>query len=178
MNLILIYAVLILIIAGVIAGLWFSGHKNTVFQLAFLTVEQAEKWFGDGKGREQFHWVYTQLKPKIPEYLSWYFTENKLREIIENAVQKLKLQLGDKAGIVNPGLLRIEQAKAVSIFAQKATTDWIMNLSDAETRNVAQLSIDAVKKDINNEIFANVKLQTDLKGYTDLTAGVGTKITW
>jgi hypothetical protein len=175
---ILIYAIIILLTIAVMAALWFTGHKNTVIKLAEMGVEQAEKWFGDGKGKEQFHFVYTLLQPKIPDYMRWYFTEDRVRNIINDTVQKLKVKLGSAAGINNPGLLRIEQAKIIDIFATKAATGLVANFSDPGLQNVAQLGLDAIKSDINKEIFANVKLQTNFKGDTGLQAGAGAKVTW
>jgi hypothetical protein len=176
MNMIIYVMIAVVAVVGVAAYLWLHGKKELVKSIALALVLEVEKWLGDGRGQAQFDTVYTALQPHIPAKWRWYFTEARVKTIIEWAVREMKKKLGDGTGAVNPGVVRLMQAGAVAAFADKAKTDWVMNLADAETKNLTDGGIEKLQEQLHNEIFAGVSVDSNLQSYTNLQGKLGLNV--
>ena len=61
--------------------------KSFVYQLVLSAEEHIT---GEKKGNERFEFVISKIREIIPSWLKWFFTEKRIKNIIEWAVSKMK----------------------------------------------------------------------------------------
>lgn len=74
----------------------YVNKREILFQAALHAVAVAEETWGSNMGKVKFAEVYTYLKKQYP-VLTLFFTEEKLTQIIEDALVRLKNTLATKA---------------------------------------------------------------------------------
>ena len=74
----------------------YVNKREILFQAALHAVAVAEDQWGSDTGKIKFAEVYTYLKKQYP-VLTLFFTEEKLTQIIEDALVRLKTILATKA---------------------------------------------------------------------------------
>ena len=74
----------------------YVNKREILFQAALHAVAIAEETWGSSMGKIKFAEVYTYIKKEYP-VLTLFFTEEKLTEIIEDALVRLKNVLAEKA---------------------------------------------------------------------------------
>ena len=74
----------------------YVNKREILFQAALHAVAVAEDQWGSDTGKIKFAEVYTYLKKQYP-VLTLFFTEEKLSQIIEDALVRLKVILATKA---------------------------------------------------------------------------------
>lgn len=86
--------VLVVIIAALIVFV-VTKRKGLLYKAALYAVSVAEEEWGSKTGRIKFAEVYTYLKTQFP-ILTMFLPEQKLTDIIENALSELKKILASK----------------------------------------------------------------------------------
>lgn len=88
----------------------YVNKREILFQAALHAVAMAEDQWGSNMGKIKFAEVYTYLKKQYP-VLTLFFTEEKLSQIIEDALVRLKNILATKA--------KLEKQKAEAEAAEQ-----------------------------------------------------------
>lgn len=84
--------VAVLVIAFLILALLTKNKK--IKAAAYELVLKAEEVIkGPKQGQAKLAWVIDQIQIYIPKFLLWYFTDERIKAIIEWAVTKMKNQL-------------------------------------------------------------------------------------
>ena len=86
----LIIAAVIFVVAVI---LWFVGkgkYRGKAKQLLLALVVAAEEKYGGGTGEIKFAYVAQKLYEIMPAAFQWLFTPEKIAEMIEEAVTKMK----------------------------------------------------------------------------------------
>ncbi len=95
-NLVPIFVVAVIIIALLIYG--YRNKKGMLYKAALYAVSKAEEAWGSQTGRIKFAEVYAYLSKQYP-IVTFFFTEQQMTEIIENALVEMKKILYSKQEI-------------------------------------------------------------------------------
>lgn len=71
-------------------------RKGLLVKAALYAVTKAEETWGSNTGRIKFAEVYTYLNKQYP-IVTFFFTEDQISEIIEDALEQMKAILATKA---------------------------------------------------------------------------------
>lgn len=92
-------AIAIIVVATIVIALAVMTYKNKkglLTRAALYAVSKAEETWGSNTGRIKFAEVYTYLSKEYP-VITFFFTEEQLTEIIEEALVEMKKILASKA---------------------------------------------------------------------------------
>jgi len=86
---------IVLIVLAVLSLIFALFTKNKkIKKIVFDLVVKAEQEIkGTKKGQERLAWVIDQVQTFIPKPLQWFFTDERIKAIIEWAVVQMKKQL-------------------------------------------------------------------------------------
>lgn len=91
-------AVIIIVVAVIVISVAVMAYKNKkglLQRAALYAVSKAEEAWGSNTGRIKFAEVYTYLSKQYP-IVTFFFTEEQLTKIIENALTEMKKILASK----------------------------------------------------------------------------------
>lgn len=82
----------IVVLLAIVVGLFLlkKGQKDTVYQMLFYLVMEAEAQFGGGTGLLKFSAVTTWLYDKMPTIITILFSAKQIDAMIEQAVLDMK----------------------------------------------------------------------------------------
>lgn len=86
-------ALIILFVIGLLIVLWRFGKKDFVKCIITELVARAEQLYGSGSGQVKLAFVLSELYKKLPFAVRLVFTEQELRQYIEEAAAWLKKKL-------------------------------------------------------------------------------------
>ncbi len=86
-------ALIILFVIGLLIVLWRFGKKDFVKCIITELVARAEQLYGSGSGQVKLAFVLSELYKKLPFVVRLVFTEQELRQYIEEAAAWLKKEL-------------------------------------------------------------------------------------
>lgn len=92
-------SMIVIIIIAMITYIYVN-KREILFQAALYAVANAEEAWGSKMGRVKFAEVYTYIKRQYP-VLTLFFTEEKLTQIIEDALKRFKLTIEEKIKLEN-----------------------------------------------------------------------------
>lgn len=86
---------IVLIVLAVLSLLFalFTKNKKIKKIVLDLVIKAEQEIKGTKKGQERFAFVIEQIQLIIPKQLHWFFTDERLKSIIEWAVTQMKKQL-------------------------------------------------------------------------------------
>ena len=93
-NIVLVVVVAIIVVS--VGVLVWNNKKGLLARAALYAVSKAEDTWGSDTGRIKFAEVYTYLSKQYP-LVTFFFTENQLTQIIEDALAEMKKILASKA---------------------------------------------------------------------------------
>lgn len=93
-NAVIIIVVAVIAISVVVLG--YKNKKGLLQRAALYAVSKAEEAWGSNTGRIKFAEVYTYLSKQYP-VVTFFFTEEQLTQIIEDALTEMKKILASKA---------------------------------------------------------------------------------
>lgn len=113
-----VIVVLVVIIAG--AWAWHVGYSKQVRWAVLQMVIHAEEYFAAGAGRLKYTEVMHRIYTELPALVRMFMSEDKAGDMIEWAVQELKLMLGDDKTIYNGEIiLKKDQPTLMSMMGQQ-----------------------------------------------------------
>ena len=89
----------VLVFAAVIVFLAVRGKKQIVYKILYSLVNEAEELFGSGTGKLKFAYVMEKAYALIPSIIRVFITYKTFEKWIEDAVEKMKTDLAEKAEI-------------------------------------------------------------------------------
>lgn len=84
------YLIGLLIVVGFVFLLQYKSFKKVVLDLVTIAENDI---IGTKRGQERFALVVSQIHNIIPNKFKWFFTEERIKNIIEWAVRKMKQTL-------------------------------------------------------------------------------------
>ena len=96
MNIVIIAAVVCLLLAATIAFA-VKGEKKDIFELLYILVDEAEKLFGSGTGKQKFAYVLEKIYRQLPAIVRLFVTYDTLERWIETALAEMKERWAKKA---------------------------------------------------------------------------------
>lgn len=87
------FVVLVIVIAVLVYA--YKNKKGLIAKAALYAVTKAEEAWGSNMGKIKFSEVYTYLQKQYP-IVTFFFSENQITNIIEDALVKLKEILATK----------------------------------------------------------------------------------
>ena len=91
--------VLAIIIAAFV--LYVRGEKKILYHILFLVVTEVERMYGSGTGKLKKAAAISILYKKLPAILKLFLTEQRLSELIEEALDYAKIVWAENAEITN-----------------------------------------------------------------------------
>ena len=89
----------VLIFVGLIVFFAVRGKKQIVYKMLYALVTEAEKIYGHGTGSVKFAYVVEKVYSYMPAIMKIFITYDALRDMIEKALEKAKIEWGKNAGI-------------------------------------------------------------------------------
>jgi len=91
-----------------VAIMWRKGKRDTVRSIIRSLVVKAEKELGSGTGELKYAMVVEQIYYVLPWIIRVFFTRAEIDNMIEDAVEHLKIYLSDESDGVKRNLLGYE----------------------------------------------------------------------
>lgn len=77
------------------------GKKEIVYKMLYSLVTEAEKVYGSGTGSVKFAYVLEKIYSIMPAILKPFITYDRLKALIEKALEEAKIKWAKEAGIEN-----------------------------------------------------------------------------
>lgn len=109
----------IVVLVAVGAWAWTTGYSKQVRWAVLQMVIHAEEYFAAGAGRLKYTEVMHRIYTELPYIVRLFMSEHKAGEMIEWAVQELKLMLGDDKTIYQGEIiLKKDQPSLMSLLGE------------------------------------------------------------
>jgi hypothetical protein len=77
------------------------GKKEIVYKMLYALVTEAERVYGSGTGSVKFAYVLEKIYSAMPAILKPFITYDRLKALIEKALEEAKIKWAQEAGIEN-----------------------------------------------------------------------------
>lgn len=99
MNSTLILIIAILAVIAIVVFLALRGKKEIIYKMIYALVNEAEKQFGSGTGKQKFAYVMEKIYAELPPIFKILIDYKTLEKWIEKALAEAKEHWAEKANV-------------------------------------------------------------------------------